>query len=133
MSNCTNVPADDIGCVVYTIHQYQNKPLQFVFETEDPGNPGTYIPIDLTTYTDVKIQFRQNSTRSGKLWKEYSVGSGLVIEGVDDNILTLDIPDDFYSDKMPTELKFDVLYEIGGKTNHYLDGTLKILNRQTAP
>jgi len=133
MSNCANVPADDIGCIEYSVHQYQNKDIVFVFKQEDPGSPGSFIPIDLTGYDNLKIQFRQKSTRVGKLWKEYDLNSGLVIGGAGSNILTLTLPNDFYSEKMPTSLNFDVLYELGGVTRHYLDGTLNILTRQTQP
>ena len=133
MSNCTNIYADDIGCLKIGVHQYQNKTLSFLFEEENPVGSGTYVPLDLTSYSEIKIQFREKSTRSGRLWREYDLTNELSISGADDNILAMTIPNAFYSDKMPTVLTFDILYEENGITNHYINGELEITPRSTAP
>lgn len=126
MSNCEQLEADDIGCLVLPLVQYNTKELTLEFETDISG---TNQPLDLTQYNIIKVTFRQEKCQTvGKLYKEFTLGDGLSIAGANNEILLMQFDASFYEEKMPATLKFDILMQDTDNDviRTYINGTVKV-------
>lgn len=126
MSNCEQLEADDIGCLVLPLVQYNTKELTLDFQTDISG---TNQPLDLTQFNEITITFRHEKCQTvGKLYKTFTLGNGLSIAGNDNEVLLIQFDSTFYEAKMPSTLKFDILMNDtdNGIVRSYINGTIKV-------
>lgn len=130
MSNCKQIPADELGCLEFTLQQFNTKAFTLSFDTDISGSSQ---PLDLTQYDRIRITFRQDSTSIGKFYKELTLADGLSIIGANNEILSMDFGVDFYEKKMPRLLRFDIIMEKDSPSEvvHYLYGKVNVILKNT--
>lgn len=126
MSNCEQLEADDIGCLVLPLVQYNTKELTLDFQTDISG---TNQPLDLTQYNIIKVTFRHEKCQTvGKVYKEFTLSDSLSIGGANNEVLLMQFDASFYEAKMPATLKFDILMHDTDNDiiRTYINGTVKV-------
>jgi len=110
-----NAPSQGVLNINNIQGNYLEVPLQFKLN-------GT--PINLTTYLGIKMEIKKTYNVNEVAFLTFTVGQGLTISGVDNNILTF-ILDETFWDSQTTKWVYDITFEnADGEKYTYLKGTI---------
>lgn len=121
MKQCISIGQDNPGCTRIKLRQGEPKILYFKFTKSG-------IPIDLTTeYSDIYSDIKRtvNNTAKTVLRKRFS-NNGLVISGVDNDVLELHFFINDTEDLSDTELVGDIKFVRNGVPMRLIDLQIKI-------
>lgn len=106
-----------IGKLDFTIRQNQNfiVDLRFI----EAGNP-----LDLTTYTAIKLQFKHHKEAPAVV--SLAVASGLTVSGDDNNVLGIQLTPDQSKLLTRDEYYYDIVMETESSKTYYIEGKAKI-------
>jgi len=99
---------DKIGVLNFKLIRGNNKIYNLAFFETLPD--GTDVPIDLTTYDEIKMEVKTKKTIDSPIIITYTVGSGLTISGDDNNILSVDFDRNFINTNS-IQYYYDILFE----------------------
>jgi hypothetical protein len=110
-----NAPSQGVLNINNIQGNYLEVPLQFKLN-------GT--PINLTTYLGIRMEIKKTYNVNEVAFLTFTVGQGLTISGVDNNILTF-ILDETFWDSQTTKWVYDITFEnADGEKYTYLKGTI---------
>lgn len=103
--------------------QGDNKAITLVFKDRDPA--GVLTPIDLTDYSVIKMDVKTRVDVNETPFITFTVGSGLTISGVDNNILSFEFGQQFYASQN-LEYFYDMRFTKDAKIIHLIEGVIRV-------
>ena len=81
-------------------------------------------PIDLTVFTDIRMEIKNDYNVNEVPFKVWTVGAGLTISGVGNNVLTFVLDEDFW-DTQSKVFVYDIVFKkASGERYTYIKGTI---------
>lgn len=110
-----NAPIQGVLDINNVQGNYLSVPLQF----KSNGSP-----IDLTQFVDIKMEIKRKYNVNETAFLTFTLNDGLTISGVDNDILTFVLDEDFWLTQI-TSLVYDITFEdVTGRKYTYLKGTI---------
>lgn len=82
-------------------------------------------PIDLTLYSEIKMDVKKRIDINETPFITWTVGTGLTISGIDNNILELEFTQEFYESQL-SQWYYDIKFVKDLKLSHMINGVINI-------
>ena len=81
-------------------------------------------PIDLTQFVEIKMEIKKTYNVNETAFLTFTVGDGLTISGVDNEVLTF-VLDEYFWESQTTRWVYDIVFETSaGEFYTYIKGTI---------
>jgi hypothetical protein len=114
---------DEIGKLDINLVQGNNKTIALKFE--EKGLLDELIPIDLTIYSEIKMDVKRKVNVNELPFISWTVGDGLTISGTDNNFLTFEFAQEFFETQI-IEWFYDIKFVKNDKVSHMIKGVIRI-------
>jgi len=114
---------DITGKLNIDLIQGDNKLVKLTFNDRSPS--GVLTPIDLTLYSEIKMNVKKSVNVNETAFISWLVGAGLVISGVDNNVLEFEFKQEFNSSQL-SQWNYDIKFIKGGSVMHYINGVINV-------
>lgn len=117
---------NNVGVFNMQLIRGNNKVYQLSFFNASPdGSQQT--PIDLTEYTSIKMDIKTSKSIEATPFVTFTVGSGLAISGIDNNILKINFNRTFLNtDRI--QFYYDILFLKDNNYDTLIEGVISIKN-----
>lgn len=118
-----SILSDNLGTLNINLNQGDNKSVSLIFKDKDVFDVLT--PIDLTTYSSIKMDIKETIDINAVAFITWAVGSGLTISGADNEILSFEFKQEFNATQK-SQWFYDLKFIKDSKVSHLIKGVINI-------
>lgn len=118
-----NIQSTRLGRLDINLIQGDNKAVSLVFRDKDPL--GVLTPIDLRTYSTIKMDIKTKVDVNETPFISWTVGNGLTISGASFNVLNFEFGQQFNTSQN-LEWYYDIKFIKASKVMHLIEGVVRV-------